>query len=53
MTEMIYKTMYYIVDVGIDPELICSRLGKASQFYNSDSQTLCYNKFKNKMVVCF
>ncbi len=39
--------MYYIVEAGIDPELICSKLWKASQFYTPDSQTLFYNK-KNK-----
>ncbi len=48
MTKIIYKTMYYIVNAGIEPELICSRLWKASQFYTPDSQTLCYNKFKKK-----
>ncbi len=30
--------MYYIVDAGIDPELICSRLWK----------TLCCNKLKKR-----
>ncbi len=44
MTKIIYTTMYYIVDVGIDPELICSSQWKASQFYTPDSQTLYYNK---------
>ncbi len=37
--------MYYIVDAGIDSELICSRLWKASQFYTPDSQILLYNNF--------
>ncbi len=40
--------MYYIVDAGIDHDLICLRLLKASQFYTHDSQTLYYNKFKKK-----
>ncbi len=40
--------MYYIVDAGIDSELICSRLWKASQFYTHDSQILWYNNKKNK-----
>ncbi len=39
--------MYYIVDAGIDPELICPRLCKVSQFYTPDLQTLCSNKKKN------
>ncbi len=36
--------MYYIVDAGIDSELICSSLWKASQCYTPDSQILWYNK---------
>ncbi len=40
--------MYYIVDAGIDYELICSRLWKASQFYTPDSQILWYNNNNKK-----
>ncbi len=40
--------MYYIVDSGIDSEIICSRLWKASQFYTPHSQTLWYNKKKKE-----
>ncbi len=32
--------MYYIVYAGIDPELIYSKLLKASQLYTHDSQNL-------------
>ncbi len=42
--------MYYIVDAGIDPELMCSRPWKASQLYTPDSQTLCYNTFKKILL---
>ncbi len=37
------------MDAGIDSELSCSRLLKASQFYTPDPQTYCSNKyFSNK-----
>ncbi len=35
---------------GIDSELICSRLWKASQLYNPDSQILWYNKNLKKEI---
>ncbi len=41
--------MKYIVDAGIDSELICSMLLQASQFYTPDPQTYCSDKyFSNK-----
>ncbi len=38
----------YIVDAGIDYELICSKLLKATQFYTPDPQTYCSNKYFSK-----
>ncbi len=40
--------MYYIMDAGIDSELICSRLWKASQFYTPYSQTVWKKNEKKK-----
>ncbi len=42
--------MHYIVDAGIDPELICSRLWKASQFY-TPAQLTCHKKTMSLMHV--